>query len=79
VQFVRPRAEHFVDGPVDEEPALLIQDDDPVDEADCRIEVVLDEQDRLVALGDQGGQRVVDLLDAAWVEVGGGLIQYQQR
>ena len=38
-----------VDRAVGDEPALLVEHDDPVDEADGRVEVVLDEQDRAVA------------------------------
>ena len=72
------RAQHIVDGAVGGEAALLVEHDDAVDEADGRIEVVLDEQDRLVALGDQLGERVVDLLDAARVEVRGGLVEHEQ-
>ena len=64
VQLVGATAQHLVDGAVGGQAALLVEHDDAVDEADGRVEVVLDEQDRSIALGDELGEGVVDLLDA---------------
>ena len=64
VQLVGAAAQHLVDGAVGGEAAVVVEHDDPVDEADGGVEVVLDEQDRAVAGRDELGERGVDLLDA---------------
>ncbi len=78
MEFVGARAQHLIDRPVECESPLLVEHHHPVDEADRRIEVVLDEEDRPIALGHQAGEGVVDLLDSARVEVRGRLVQHQQ-
>nr|BFF09447.1 hypothetical protein GCM10025699_07500 [Microbacterium flavescens] len=57
----------------------MVERDDPVDEAHSGIEVVLHQQDRAIPGGDEVGQSGVDLFDALRVEVGGRLIEHQQR
>ena len=79
VQLVGATAQHLVDRAVGDEPALLVEHDDAIDEADGRVEIVLDEQDRAVAVRDQLGERRVDLFDALRIEVRGRLVQHEQR
>ena len=58
---------------------VAVEHDDPVDEADGGVEVVLDEQDRAVARGDEVGEGGVDLVDALRVEVRRRLVEHEQR
>ena len=79
VQFLGAVAQHRVHRAVGDETAVLVEHDDAVDEADRGVEVVLDEQDRAVAVRHELGERGVDLLDPLRVEVRGRLVEHEQR
>ncbi len=57
-------AQHVVDRSVGDDDALGVEHDDPIDEADGGIEIVLDEQDGAVAGRDELAERGVHLFDA---------------
>ncbi len=79
MQLLGAVAQHGIHRAVGDEPALLVEHHGAVDEPDRRVEVVLDEQDRAVARCDQFGQRGVHLLDSPRVEIGGRLVQDEER
>ena len=58
--------------------AVGVQGDDPVDGADELVQVVLDDEDRRAPLL-QGGQKGVEVGRAGRVEVGGRLVEHEQR
>ena len=72
-------AEHLPRRPVDHDVAVGVEHDDPVDDVDRRVEVVLDEHDGVVALAREFAQHRVDLVDAGGVEVGRGLVEHEHR
>ncbi len=79
VQLLGASAQHAVDRAVGEEASGVVEHDDTIDEPDGRVEVVLDEDDRAVPGGDEIGERRVHLVDPLGIEVGGGLVEHEQR
>ena len=65
--------------PVDHERGRGVEHDDPVDDVDRGVEVVLDEHDGAVALARDFAQHGVDLIDAGGVEVGRGFVEHEHR
>ena len=79
VQLRGATAQHRVDRAVGDEPALLVEHDGTIDETDRRVEIVLHEQDRAIAVRDQLGKCRIDLFDALGIEVRGRLVQHEER
>ena len=79
MQLVHALGEHLAGGTVDDLAPLAVDDEHPVDEVERGVEVVLDQHDGMVAVGDEVGEGSVDLVDADGIEVGGRLVEHDDR
>ncbi len=78
-QLLGAFAQHLSRVSVDRDVAHGIEHDDPVDDVDGRVEVVLDEHDRVVALAGELAEHGVDLVDAGGVEVRRRFVEHEYR
>ena len=78
VQLARAMPQHGVGRSVGDEAAVVVEHDDPVDEAHGGVEVVLDEHDRTVAGRHEICEGRVHLVDSLGIEVRGGFVEDEQ-